>query len=173
MALLLLLFFHKLLNYLQYKASPFYKIFLEKMNSYIQQEKLYIIYIVVHHFQLCIACNYLHMFECIKLLSSYCWHFTALLHPVMGTWIARLMYHILWWVLGLLGLLGWPAGSQCQSCTFTDVFSWKETLFHKTFGQPADTACISHYYVKFNVLLFYYIDLLYTTWFQVFKYIVK
>ena len=99
MALLLLLFFCTLLNYLQYEASPFYKNF----NNKIINKQLYTTTIrTVHYlhygssfaYRLCIACNYLHTFS----LSSYtCFEllaFATVLHPVMGIWIARCVTNV-------------------------------------------------------------------------------
>ena len=46
-------------------------------------------------------------------LSSYtclnCQHFTAVLHPVMGTWIARHITNVLYIVMGTW--IAWIAGS--------------------------------------------------------------
>ena len=108
MVLLLLLFFHALINYLQYEASPFYKNFNKNEQLYTKKTVHYLHCGSSFSYRLHIACNYLHIFS----LSSYtclnCQHFTTVLHPVMGTWIVRYITDVPYLVMGTW--IAWNAG---------------------------------------------------------------
>ena len=115
MALLLLVFFQMLLNYLHYKASPFYK----KINR--KNEKLYTTTIRTVHYLHCgssfsyrlhIACNYLHMCSLSSYMCLNCRHLTTALHSVMGTWIARHIIDVPYIVM--VTWIAWIAGSTSQ-----------------------------------------------------------
>ena len=86
----------------------------------------------------------------------------------MGTWIARHFTNVPYIVMGTW--IAWIAESASQQLMPKLYVYWCVLMKRNTFLYDfwvsqlmADTACMSHYYVKFNVLLFNYIDLLYTT----------
>ena len=98
-----------------------------------------------------------------------CQHFATVLHLVMGIWIVGHVTSVLLSCDGYLDCLdcrvSWLAANT--KVVHLLLFSHKKKhFFCMTFGvgRPmANTACASLYYARFDVLLFNYIDLLYTT----------